>query len=407
VSELRSAIEQLRSEDLSLQPDAQLEEDFALLQRASELIETERLRRLAEIERRGIFGRDGHLSTAAWLATSFQIGHGQAKEQVRTARGLEDMPATRKALDTGELSLSAAKVLVQAREADPETFARCEETLLEAARVHQVRDLQRVATQWRRMVERGRVDGEGDLRSMRRLHVSATFGGMVRVDGDLDPETGETLLTALRAIMNAQAHSGSEDARSPAQRRADAFGEICRQWLDGSDRPSVGGERPHVTVTVSAETLRALNASAELEHAGPTSPEVARKIACDASIVRVVMSGRSRPLDVGRMTPVVSSAQRRGVSLRDGRCRFPGCDRPPPWCDAHHIVHWADGGPTSLRNLILLCRRHHGLLHERRGFRLALEDDRPVFRRPDGSVLPDPRQRLGRTGATAGGVMVK
>jgi 5-methylcytosine-specific restriction protein A len=148
-------------------------------------------------------------------------------------------------------------------------------------------------------------------------------------------------------------------------------------------------------VTVSAETLRALNASAELEHAGPTSPEVARKIACDASIVRVVMSGRSRPLDVGRITPVVSSAQRRGVSLRDGRCRFPGCDRPPPWCDAHHIVHWADGGPTSLRNLILLCRRHHGLLHERRGFRLALEDDRPVFRRPDGSVLPEPRQRLG------------
>src|SRR5206468_5203624 len=101
MSELRSAIEQLRSEDLSLQPDAQSEQDFAELQRASELIETERLRRLAEIERRGMFGRDGHLSAASWLATSFQVGHGQAQEQVRTARGLEDMPETRKALDAG------------------------------------------------------------------------------------------------------------------------------------------------------------------------------------------------------------------------------------------------------------------------------------------------------------------
>ncbi|MBI2237094.1 MAG: HNH endonuclease [Actinobacteria bacterium] len=105
--------------------------------------------------------------------------------------------------------------------------------------------------------------------------------------------------------------------------------------------------------------------------------------------MRVVMAGRSEPLDVGRRTPVVPPAIRRAVILRDGHCRFPGCDRPHTWCDAHHVVHWADGGPTALPNLVLLCRRHHRMLHHPGGFRLELADGRPVFRRPDGSVLED------------------
>ena len=222
---------------------------------------------------------------------------------------------------------------------------------------------------------------------MRRLYTSRTFGGMVRVDGDLDPETGETVLTAIRAVMDGEARSGAEDPRSPAQRRADALGEVCRQWLDRSDRPQVGGERPHVTITVSLEEMRDMQGSAELDHVGPVPVEVARRLACDASIVRVVTAGPSEPLDLGRMTRVPSSAQRRAVILRDRLCRFPGCDRPPAWGDVHHILHWPDGGRTDLCNLILLCRRHHTMLHSRGGFRLAVEDGRPVFRRPAGSVL--------------------
>jgi uncharacterized protein DUF222 len=94
---------------------------------------------------------------------------------------------------------------------------------------------------------------------------------MVRVDADLDPANGEPLLTAVGAVVDEQARSGgADDDRSPAQRRADALGEICRQFLDRSDRPSVAGERPHVTVTVAAESLRAdAHAGAELDHAGP------------------------------------------------------------------------------------------------------------------------------------------
>ena len=155
------------------------------------------------------------------------------------------MPETKKALESGEVSLAAAKVLVQAREADPEAFSRCEAELIEAARAHHVRDLQRVVTRWCQLAERERgLGGDGELHAMRRLFTSSTFGGMVRVDGDLDPETGETVLTALRAIMDAEARSGAEDMRSPAQSRADALGEVCRQWLDRSDRPQVGGSDP-------------------------------------------------------------------------------------------------------------------------------------------------------------------
>jgi len=198
------------------------------------------------------------------------------------------------------------------------------------------------------------------------------------------------LLTALRAVLDAEAKtSDGPDDRKPEQRRADALGEICRQWLGTFHRPTIGGERPHVTVTVPVRALTGANGAGELDHCGPVSIDAAKRIACDASVMRVVLSGRSEPLDVGRRTAVISPAMRRAVIVRDRVCRFPGCDRPNSWCDAHHIVHWADGGPTALTNLVLLCRRHHRKVHERGGFRLVLEDSRPMFRRPDGSVLED------------------
>ena len=152
----------------------------------------------------------------------------------------------------------------------------------------------------------------------------------------------------------------------------------------------MAGERPHVTVTVAAEGLRGdPKAGAELDHTGPVGADVARRLACDASITRVVLSGRSEPLDVGRKTSVIPPAMRRAVIVRDRHRRFPGCDRPHAWCDAHHVLHWAEGGATALNNLLLLCRRHHRMVHERGGFALVLLDGRPVFRRSDGTLLED------------------
>lgn len=389
MSTIRSALDQLRAEELAWVDDDGLEADFAELERAADVLHAERLRRLAEIERRGSYRRDGYLSLTSWLAQRFRVAWSAACQQVRAARALEQMPATREALAEGEITRSAVRVLVVAREADPEAFAPAEGTLVDAARRLGVRDLRRAVAYWRQAVDHVRgAQQEERLHQLRRLHVSPTLGGMVRVDGDLDPETGQTLITALRCVQDADVRSGdTPDLRTSAQRRADALGEICRNWLDDAERPLVGGERPHVTVTVDLAALEGRAGVCEFDDVGPISPETARRWACDASLSRVITRGNSEPLDVGRRTSVVPAALRRAVGVRDRHCRFPGCDRPPGWCDAHHVRHWADGGETALPNLTLLCRPHHRLVH--RGFRVDVADGKPVFFRPDGSPLED------------------
>jgi Domain of unknown function (DUF222)/HNH endonuclease len=390
LSELRSVVESLQAEVLTDLPDARVEEDFAELHVASEQLEAERLRRLAEVERRGLFARDGHLSAVAWLASRFHLGWGRAKEQIRLARGLAEMPQARAAFQAGDISSSGFRLLVQARDVDPEAFARSEAVLVDAARGHTICELNKVLARWRLLAEQERYpDPQERFQARRGLFASATFDGMVRTDGDLTPEVGESYLSALGAVMDAEAHGGPHDERTPPQRRHDALGVICRAFLDSSDRPSVGGERPHLTLSVDLETLKAGTGVAEAEHAGPVDVEFARQVACDASVRRIVMGPGSEPLDVGRATPVVSVALRRAVIARDRHCRFPGCDRPKSWCDAHHVAHWADGGETALSNLVLLCRRHHRLVHANGGFSLRMVDGRPEFRRPDGSALQD------------------
>jgi hypothetical protein len=396
MSELRSVLDSLRADDVATMPDARLEQDFEELHAAVEALETERLRRLAEIDRRRLFERDGFLSSVSWLATRCRVGHGQSQDSVVLARGLDRSESIRKALEAGRVSLAAARVLVRAREGEPDEFERTAGLLIEAAERHSVGELRRVVAHWREAAQRDDVStsGDGALRSRRRLHASITLAGMVRVDGDLDPENGETLMTAISAVLDAEARATAEpDGRSPAQRRVDALGEICRSWLDRSDRPQVAGERPHLLVTVPVEALTATDrgspAAAELDRTGPVDAATLRRLACDAAVRRVVMAGASEPLDVGRRTAVVPAAIRAALVVRDRRCRFPGCDRPQAWCDAHHVRHWADGGPTSLDNLVLLCRRHHRAVHTR--FSLQMLDRRPVFRRPDGSLLDDGR----------------
>lgn len=148
----------------------------------------------------------------------------------------------------------------------------------------------------------------------------------------------------------------------------------------------IGGERPHVVVTIDLDALIRRDGAARLEDTGSITPETARRLACDADVTRVLTRGASQPLELGRRTKVVPPGLRRAVAVRDGGCRFPGCGRPPGWCDAH-VRHWADGGETALSNLVLLCRPHHRAIH--RGFGVEIVEGRPVFRRPDGSPIDD------------------
>jgi len=209
------------------------------------------------------------------------------------------MPQATKAFEARQISLSTLALLAQAHQAEPQGFARDESVLLDAARVHSIADLRRALMHWRHLAAQERLGPEEGLRSERRLHASVTLHGMVRLDGDLDPLTGETVLTALNAVLDAEARSGLFEQRTPPQRRADALGEICRQWLDLADRPTVGGERPHLMVTISAEDL-ASGGPGFLEHTGPIPFEQVERLLCEGAVMRIVRQGESEVLDVGR-----------------------------------------------------------------------------------------------------------
>jgi uncharacterized protein DUF222/HNH endonuclease len=390
MSTLRSGLEELETEDLGHRSDGELVDDFMELERSARVLEAERMRRLAEIDRRGAFKNDGYLCLSSWLAHRLRMGFAAACQQVREAGALQEMPQMREALASGELSSTAVRDLVSARQANPSEFGESEGLLVDAARRLSARDLRKALAYWRQAADAKDAARDADRAfERRRLHMSSTMFGMVRIDGDLDPEGGQVVMTALKAMQDAQARTGRwQDGRKPTQRRADALVELSRQWLDRSDRPEVAGERPHLSVLTGVEALGGhIGGTCELEDVGVIHPESVRRLACDASVARVVLGPASEPLDVGRRTPVVPAALRRVVVIRDRGCRFPGCDRPPGWCDAHHVRHWADGGETSLGNLLLLCRRHHRMVHGE--FRLEMQGGKPVFRRPDGSLLED------------------
>ncbi len=171
--------------------------------------------------------------------------------------------------------------------------------------------------------------------------------------------------------------------------------DLCR--LAANHTPQAGGEKPHVSVTVDLDTLRAGTGTATLGSGVPITAGTARRLACDATIIPTVLGTAGEPLDLGRAARLVSTAQRRALVLRDQGCRFPGCDRPPQWTDAHHLTSWADGGPTDLDNLLLLCRWHHTAVHEG-GWNLNLDTftNTVTATRPDGQpldMISQPRNR--------------
>jgi hypothetical protein len=217
-----------------------------------------------------------------------------------------------------------------------------------------------VLSAWKQATDLAAAEAEVErLHALRCLHVSRAWSNMLHVNGDLDPESGLVVLTALRSLAEPAALD-PDDPRTPAQARADALVEICRQYLNGG--AAAGSSRPQVTVTVPWDSLQTGHGVVDAD-TGPLSAEAARRIACDASVSRVVLDPDTVPIEVGRTTRVIPPALRKALEVRDRGCTHPGCQVPACWCDAHHIQHWADGGQTVLANLQLLCRRHHRAAH--------------------------------------------
>lgn len=388
VEALQLALEGLSREDLGSCSEEELEEDLLHLERLSGVLEAERARRVAELCRRRRHREDGHPGVVPYLARRLGVAPSTASRYARLARALQEAPGVGRAMAEGKLPAARAQVLLAAVETSPEAFRRDEARLVSAAEELAVPELRRELARWQQQQDpQGAAEAARRLYQRRRLFLCSTPEGMLHVDGDLDPETGAVVQTALASLTDAWGRDG-KDPRTPAQRRADALGEICRRHLQDPDRPRVGGERPHLVLRVEASSLGAGTGEVpELVGAGPVTLQAAHRIACDASVVPVP-SGPSGALDLGRRTPVVGTALRRAVVERDRGCRFPGCGRPTAWCEVHHVRHWAHGGTTSLANLVLLCRFHHRLVHEG-GFGVEAVGEGFRFLRPDGTVLPD------------------
>lgn len=185
----------------------------------------------------------------------------------------------------------------------------------------------------------------------------------------------------------------ADDDRTAAQRQAEALADVCGYVLDHGDVPECGGHRPHLNVLIRLEDLENRARAAVLDFGGGMSPESLRMLACDAAVIPIVLDGKGQPLDVGRITRTIPDGLRRAVAARDRGCAHPGCNRPPSWCEVHHIHAWEHGGATKLDNLVLLCKVHHRMLHHSEWI-VRINDGVPEFV-PPAWIDPDrtPRRK--------------
>jgi hypothetical protein len=314
---------------------------------------------IAEAERTEAARQQGFRSTTEWLAALTGESVPVARSQVAVASALEEMPATRGAFAAGEVSESRVKVLAQAQALCPDQFARDEKQLVARVAAASSQQVPRVLAEWKSNAAPQAAEAEAErLHRLRGLHLSEDWSGMLRLNGLLDPESGLVVLAAIRSLAES-ANLDPADGRTPAQARADALVEICQRFLQGGN----GSHRPsRILVTIPWATLSEGKGILDTE-VGPLSAETARRLACDATVSRMLLDSESVPVDLGRATRIIVPALRQALEQRDQHCTHPGCDIPARWCDAHHIHHWADGGRTEISNLRLLCRQHHRTNH--------------------------------------------
>lgn len=342
--------------------DDELEQEVCRLARLRAQVDAQSAAAVAEANRRGVPQARGFGSSTAWLVALTGDPPAVCRSRLRVAMALRYMDHTRQAFAAGYLSECRVRLLADAWDDSRDLFCRDEALLVAQARNLSARVFPLALAHWQRLADPDGAQADaGRAFLRRRLHVSATWAGMVRLDGDLDPESGMVVLTAIRSLAEPAALE-PDDSRSPQQRRADALVEICRRHLDSSDRPRQGGERPHLVITLSADALTG-DHIVDLE-TGPITAEAARRLACDGDLTRVILNAEGKPLAMGRRTRVIPAAIRRALDLRDAGCTHPACDVPARWCDAHHIHHWAHGGSSRLPNLRLLCRHHHRQAHD-------------------------------------------
>jgi hypothetical protein len=336
-------------------------------------LEAARLRVIAAVDARQAFRVDGARDTASWLAWKAGERRGGARREVELAGTVAAMPAVAAGLAEGSLSKAKAAELGRVAHADADDQAR----LVEAAKGLPVEAVAREVDCWQ--LEH-RPDAAEVISS---VQLTPTRGGG-RIDATLDAEGFEW---AQLAIDSASEELGLSEVPW-AQRRAQGLVGVCRYFVEHADLPIHRHGRPTVVVTLDIETLAAeAGRSARLDSGAYITGDTARRLACDAGIIRVITDPASMPLDVGRRTRTISAAQARAVIHRDRHCRYEGCTAPPWACEVHHGRFWArDQGPTDLDQLRLLCWHHHGLTHK-------CSDTHDLADRGDGRLRLEGRRR--------------
>ncbi|MFF0314674.1 DUF222 domain-containing protein [Micromonospora sp. NPDC005252] len=330
---------------------------------------------IREFDGRRAATAQGASSTAVWLRERLHLTVPAARRLVDLATALDTgNPGIRQALADADITLDQARVIADtvttveaaagSAAADKavgllvEWAGQFDPTLL---RKLGTRIVDHVAPDIADAAAQAALDAEARRAARdRHLTLSTLTDGRLRLTGTLDTETAGLLRAAIDPLT---APSGPDDQRSPGQRRHDALADLCRLSLRTGELPEHGGEPAQIVVTTSYDGLGRQLGGGTLDTGFELAPETVRRLACDAAILPAVLGSAGQPLDVGRQRRLITGPLRRALVLRDRGCAFPGCDRPPRWCDAHHIRHWANGGNTSLPNAVLLCGHHHRHIH--------------------------------------------
>ncbi|MEV5209048.1 DUF222 domain-containing protein [Micromonospora sp. NPDC053740] len=344
-----------------------------------------------ELDGRGTAFAQGASSTTVWLRHRLRLDVSAARRLVGLAASLDVAPpGVRDALASGAVSVEQARVVADtaatvtasagvevadkavgvlvgwAAQFDPTLLRRMGTRILD----HVAPDLADAAAAAALAAEAARASRD------RHVTISEQTGGRLRLSGTLDAEAA----ALLRAVIDPlSAPAGPDDTRCAGQRRHDALADVCRLALRTGELPENGGDPAQIVVTTDHDGLARQLGAGALDIGLRLTPDAVRRLACDAAILPAVLGGAGQVLDVGRQRRLITGPLRRALVLRDGGCAFPGCDRPPRWCAAHHIRHWADGGPTSLDNAVLLCGHHHRHVHQADWVVRLGDDDHPEF----------------------------
>jgi hypothetical protein len=319
---------------------------------------------IREFDRRVGWG-DGKLASCAhWLNFKCGLNLGAAREKVRVAHALSELPLISASMACGALSYSKVRALT--RVASPAT----EKDLLNIALHGTAHHIEKTVRLFRRAMQAEELLNEASQQASRALSYHYEEDGSLVIKARIPALSGAVVVKALEVAMaqlpatEVVVETSETQPLSHAARRADALVRMAESSLKCRGANSKTADHYEVVVHVDAETLCAdAPGRSHVEH-GPTLPvETIRRIGCDASLVAVLEDGEGKVLNVGRRTRSIPPAIRRALASRDPGCQFPGCTFTR-FLDAHHVKHWAHGGETKLFNLVTLCRWHHRLVHE-------------------------------------------